>query len=452
MEISEEEAVQRFLAIKSVTDLAEILNVNYEKDLVYFLYRVPTQDRYVDFQIKKRNGLGTRQISAPTNSLKLIQRKLNSILQAVHQPKRSVHGFIRQRSILTNAEGHVRKKYVFNIDLENFFGSINFGRVRGMFMAKPYELPAQVATVLAQIVCHENSLPQGAPTSPIISNMICSRLDKNLQDFAMSHNCHYTRYADDITFSTNRNRFPSDLGYFEINSGVERIQIGDKLRNAIENNGFKINQSKTRLNTRAQRQDVTGLVVNQFANVDRRFIRNLRALLHAWNKYGLEKLQAAYLEKYNGKSRFPEKAVPSIVQVTYGRIQYLRGIRGPEDAIYRKLRDQFNELSPSKIHVPPDPWVERLKWACWVIEDEQEIIQGTAFFLKDIGIITNYHCVGPSPYIYHPSDPSKKYTVTISASHETIDLAVLKINEDIGNFHELYCEKYSSEIQYKRLM
>jgi len=143
-----EQLAAAFLGLVSVQGLAGLLRVNFRKHLVYYLYRIPEKRRYTEFDIEKRNGMGTRPISVPATSLKLIQRRLNEVLQSVYQPKPSVHGFARGRSIISNAESHVRKKYVLNIDLENFVGSINFGRVRGMFMAKPYSLPPGVATVL----------------------------------------------------------------------------------------------------------------------------------------------------------------------------------------------------------------------------------------------------------------------------------------------------------------
>src|SRR5205814_3311637 len=119
--------------------------------------------------------------------------------------------FIPARSILTNAKPHLRQKFVLNVDLKDFFPTINFGRVRGVLIAKPYCLLPHIATYIARICCRDNALPQGAPTSPIISNMICSRLDRQLLRLARQYRCVYTRYADDLTFSTSMPRFPGAL-------------------------------------------------------------------------------------------------------------------------------------------------------------------------------------------------------------------------------------------------
>src|SRR5690606_12917628 len=148
-----------------------------------------------------------------------------------------------------------------------------------------YRLNDEVATILAQICCHNGILPQGAPTSPIISNMICVRLDAKLQQLAKEHQCTYSRYADDITFSTNRSSFPSALAYL---SDIGQIEIGNELSIIIEENGFQINPKKTRLQSKHQRQEVTGLTVNRYPNVQRRYIKQIRGILHAWKKYGLD--------------------------------------------------------------------------------------------------------------------------------------------------------------------
>ena len=199
----------KFFAVKTVRDIARLLDVKYN-DLIYFLYRTNQKRRYSSFDIKKKNGK-IRKISAPSPNIKILQQKLNQVLQAVYSPKPSVHGFVNQRSVVTNATKHIGKKYVFNIDLKDFFPTINFGRVRGMFMGKPYNLPQKVSTVLAHLCCHDRELPQGAPTSPIISNMICGKLDSQLQQLASKYRCTYSRYADDMTFSTTLKKCPSGI-------------------------------------------------------------------------------------------------------------------------------------------------------------------------------------------------------------------------------------------------
>ena len=206
LELDSEEFKKRFYALKTPLDVAELLDVD-KSHLNYYLYICPPHQRYQKFSIPKRSG-GEREINAPATALRIVQAKLNQVLQAVYRPRPSVHSFITGENIVKNARMHAERNYVFNVDLEDFFPSINFARVRGMFIAKPYQLPAPVATILAQICCHNNMLPQGAPTSPIVSNMLCAKMDNELGRLARKHRCRYTRYADDLTFSTNFENFP----------------------------------------------------------------------------------------------------------------------------------------------------------------------------------------------------------------------------------------------------
>jgi RNA-directed DNA polymerase len=135
-------------------------------------------------------------------------------------------------------------------------------------MACPYSCTKEVARVLAQICCHDNQLPQGAPTSPIILNMICAKLDSQLQRLAKKYQCIYTRYADDITLSTSRSRFSPHLIWFS--KEAEKSVLGDDLKNIIEESGFLVNESKIRLQTSYKHQEVTGIIVNEKLNIKRK--------------------------------------------------------------------------------------------------------------------------------------------------------------------------------------
>src|SRR5215204_5335078 len=198
-----------FLSLENRRDLARLLNYRYSA-LVYQIYKIPENQKYEIFEIKKKTG-GTRTIASPSPALKHVQRRLAYILQHVYKPKPVVYGFVEGKSIVDNAQRHKKKKWVLNVDLDNFFPSINFGRVRGLFLKKPYNLPEDVATLLAKICCFGNNISQGAPTSPVISNMICAKMDSELQDLAWTCRCYYTRYADDITFSTTMPKFPIQI-------------------------------------------------------------------------------------------------------------------------------------------------------------------------------------------------------------------------------------------------
>ena len=196
------------------------------------------------------------------------------------QPDRIAHGFKRKRSIITNARQHRNKRFVFNLDLENFFGTINFGRVRGFFMKdKNFALHPKVATILAQIACYQKALPQGSPCSPVISNLIGHVLDIHLVRLSAQTGCTYTRYADDLTFSTNKQEFPSMVARTAV--GSEHVwEPGKELVRLVIRSGFTINAKKTRMQYRDSRQEVTGLVVNSRVNVRHEYRHNVRAMVN----------------------------------------------------------------------------------------------------------------------------------------------------------------------------
>jgi len=338
---SGEELHEQFFNLRTRQDVAELLEID-DSRLVYHLFIVPPSQQYTEFDIPKKSG-GVRKISAPATALQIIQRKLNQVLQHVYEPKAPVHGFVHGRSIATNAEVHKKQKYVFSVDLEKFFPSINFGRVRGMFIAVPYNLDPAVATVLAQICCFNNQLPQGAPTSPIVSNMICAKMDSQLRRLAQKHRCYYTRYADDLAFSTSMPRFPPSLAVID---SLGQVEVGRELYRIIAENGFEINSDKVRLQTRNRRQEVTGLTVNRFPNVKRRYVRQIRAMLHAWEKFELEAAQADFWDRYDKKHRNPQKEPPSFKQVVKGKIEFLGMVRGKDNPIYLRFREQLGKLAP----------------------------------------------------------------------------------------------------------
>ena len=286
---------------------------------------------------------GKRVITSPETGLKYIQKKLNKFLLDIYPLKSCVHGFSKTRSIKSNANVHLYKKIIINIDLEDFFTSINFGRVRGIFKSDPFNFNDEIATALAQICCYNNALPQGAPTSPIITNYICRKLDNRLMKLATKQRCSYTRYADDITISTNVTPLPNEIGSIIDN----KLIISNAIRLGIEENGFKINDSKIRYGMKNNRQEVTGLIVNnKKLNVNRKYVRNVRAMINAWEKYGLEKAAEEHFNKYNYTNRQPKDKKQTFVKKIVGKIGFIGWVRGKNDKIYHKLVKRVKALDP----------------------------------------------------------------------------------------------------------
>lgn len=336
----------QFHSLRTVFDVAEMLEIDYRK-LEQYIYKIPPQSRYTTFILPKRSS-GVRIISVPFKGLKFVQWRLVQVLNEVYAPHSTVHGYVGNRSILTNADVHARKRYVLNIDISDFFPSINFGRVRGLFIHR-FGLDDRVATVLAQICCHNNELPQGAPTSPVVSNLICSRMDEELARLATRHSCAYSRYADDITFSTNDRHFPSQLARRStVVKEPASIKIGEELRDIVENNGFRIKSQKARLQTEKQRQIVTGLVVNIAPNVKRKFVRQIRAMLYAWRKHGYEAAEREHFEKHAVKYRGPYGIErPSFRDIVRGKIAFLGMVKGKQDPVYIRYWNQLVKIDSS---------------------------------------------------------------------------------------------------------
>jgi len=240
----------------------------------------------------------------------------------------------------------LRREWVLNLDLKDFFPSITFPRVIGLFKKKPYEIDPPAATVLAQICCFEDKLPQGAPTSPIVSNMICAKLDNELNRLARKHRCKYTRYADDISFSRYNYDFPPALA--RINP-QRQVEVGEELNYIIGENWFEVNLDKVRLRRRNLRQEVTGLTVNDFnnsgrPNVKRQYVRQIRAMLHAWERYGLENAEKEFLKRHDKKYRAPFKKPPLLEQILNGKIGFLGMVIGKDNHVYLRYYHQFRRL------------------------------------------------------------------------------------------------------------
>ena len=268
---------------KDRKDLARLLGFK-PSTLTSIIYQTPLNERYTTFTIPKKSG-GSRIIKAPNPKLKKLQEHLAHLLYACLaeiEEKRQVspvsYGFRKASTITDNAKNHKRRRYVLNLDLEDFFPSFNFGRVRGFFLKdSSFELEEQVATTIAQIACDGTALPQGSPCSPVISELVGQVLDLRLLRFAKKHRVRYSRYADDITFSTNQKELPAALAVQDT-SDLSVWMLSNDLVQKIESAGFKINRDKTRMHCRDSRQMVTGLVVNEKVNIRSEYYRNARAM------------------------------------------------------------------------------------------------------------------------------------------------------------------------------
>lgn len=447
-----------FEKMQSREDLLHLLNE--VKPLIYGEKAVPFElkqltwyanpklggKRYTEFKIKKKSG-AQRSIHSPVKGLKAIQRTLAYILHCVYEPHKAAMGFVRERSIVDNAKIHVGNRYVYNIDLKDFFPSIDQSRVWKCLQLKPIDLKdkvnytfpnnikdekiieslefvdnfeqtsyaiftdktkalvsikkgfkeingelhsifdnddthqilpgwglteingkpwivdendilgslsynlsrAGIADLIGKICCTEleverknkdgewvkvlrNVIPQGAPTSPIISNIICQRLDYLLTGVAKRFGLKYSRYADDITFSSMHNVYQQDSEFLK------------ELHRIIAEQGFHIKETKTRLQKDGYRKEVTGLLVNEKVNVQKRYIKQLRMWLYFWESYGYERASGFFLQQYIVEKGHIKNGKPDMTNVIAGKLDYLKMVKGADNELYLKLKNRFDKL------------------------------------------------------------------------------------------------------------
>lgn len=438
-----------FEKMQSREDLLQLLNE--AKPLVYGDKAVPFQlkqltwhanpnlgrIRYSAFKIKKKSG-AERTIHAPLDGLKSLQKTLGFIFQCVFEPHNAAMGFVRNKSVVDNARMHEGSRYVYNIDLKDFFPSIDQARVWKCFQLKPFNLNKEssiepefmkwvdfkeeylktegpvkffkgkgrmftqtpygkiyvaenfdkekdkyvilgdsslktiagkslegslwlvnkipnanrqaIADIIASVCCTEmeverknergewvtvkrNVLPQGAPTSPVITNIVCQRLDFILSGVAKRFGLKFSRYADDITFSSMHNVYQPD-GEFII-----------ELQRVIAEQGFHIKESKTRLQKDGHRKAVTGLLVNEKVNVQKRYIKQLRMWLYYWEHYGYDRAYDFFLPEYKAEKGHVKKGKPNLENVLRGKLDYLKMVKGSQNELYLKLKERFDKLT-----------------------------------------------------------------------------------------------------------
>ena len=327
---------------------------------------------YLHMTVPKKTG-GSREISSPAWMLKMFQAAAGRMLQDYYEAPSPVTGFVPGRSVVDNASKHIMRNYVYNADLKDFFPSITRKRVKSALMHSPFSFGAEAAHLLSGICCaHADlarqgreihweiqrdrwngierkledyqtelpaTLPQGAPSSPVLSNAVCIRLDKRLAGLAKRFEVTYSRYADDITFSSNHNVFQEGYSFLK------------EFRRIITDEGFTLNEDKLRLQEKGQRQEVTGLIVNKKVNVCRKYIRDIGSLLYIWERYGVDAAYARFLKhhiewrkKSDGGSHDSVIFRPHLVETVQGRLAYLRMVRGNDDTVWLRLNSRFQKL------------------------------------------------------------------------------------------------------------
>jgi retron-type reverse transcriptase len=280
-------------------------------------------ERYRTFSIPKANG-EPRRVDEPVEKLKSVQRSiLHDILDKLRMA-RTVHGFRRRRSILTNARKHLLRQVVVRIDVEDFFPTLTFRQARRVFLKAGY--PFTVANLLANLCSRDGVLPIGAPTSPALANQICRKLDKRLRLLGRDAEFRYSRYADDLVFSSSNRKFASLVPF---------------LKQIIVQEGFRINERKLAIIRRNSRQVVTGIVVNRRTNVARDQFKWIRAVVHNCRKNGADGELQKWRDRMAKAGREAPDDIGAFERQLAGRIAFIRHVH-PERG--QKLWDEFRQI------------------------------------------------------------------------------------------------------------
>lgn len=441
-----------FLALRTPDDLAAFLDVPLST-LTMFAYK-REKDFYRHFTISKRSG-GSRTIDAPTGSLLNIQRKLSDSLYEVYKAPDCAHGFVPKKSIATNAVSHVGHPVLLNLDLKDFFPSITAARIHGLFSHESFGFSPSLVNLLTNLVCYNGRLPQGSPTSPVLSNMICMNLDAKLTDFCYHHKLYYTRYADDIVISSTSKR-AMQAAY----SDSER-KVSKRIEALINKAGFQINNKKTHIAYRSDRHTVNGIVVNRKCNYPREEYRSLRVLFHNWETKGWEIAARQYADyliskklpsiSFLDESESPIQAV--FVSHVRGRLDFYSMIDSknkiPSTSL-TKLWDRYRRLTGEKV---PRAFAEDMVMKTSVeystVDDDglpADVIEsGSGFVSKNGVFITCRHCLIET---YKHLQSNSDTLVNLKRGNEPIcsidindfdydysaDLAILRAPELLGNY------------------
>ncbi|MDZ4668604.1 MAG: reverse transcriptase domain-containing protein [bacterium] len=321
--------VQRFLLSKHEKDLAHSLNVSKE-----YLNQQIAFPLYEQFGVPKKSG-GYREIQAPHKELKAIQKQLANILNNCYGVPNGVHGFIKSKAgntydILSNANNHLGKKWVWNIDIALFFSSITTTMVVNRLMQAPFNFNETKAKYVALIAVYQKKLPTGSPCSPVLSNLVCTLLDQQINEWVLVQTetaaltqVVYTRYADDLTFSANQQ--------FSLDQKEEIFAM-------LNRYGFDINDKKVREQSHKQAQWVTGIKVNEKPNLCRKNLRNIRAILHQCRTKGLTQTATQFFEL---KVEANPEEVRRFLLILRGRIAHIGFVKGRGDLAYLKYLNEW---------------------------------------------------------------------------------------------------------------
>ena len=314
-----------FRKTRHLNGVARLLNTTPQA-----LFVLSKARHYSTFRVPKPNGK-TRLIENPNPVLKKLQQSIAFYLQAVYHQQRPdcAYGFIRAttdeaddpRNVYTNALRHIESKWVLNVDLKDFFHSIDHRRVRRLFGGSPFRFTREVVNCLTGITTYRGRLPMGAPSSPVLSNLVCLGLDRDLVALAGRHGWVYTRYADDLTFSANRKFTKKQL---------------TEVREVIQQHDFRVNEGKWTCTKRkkGRHAEVTGLILkNKKPDVKPEYLRNLRREIDLFHDLSTPEMRRKKIVTARGLERFRRSIL--------GQINFVGFVKGDHHKTYHRLRSRM---------------------------------------------------------------------------------------------------------------
>lgn len=306
-----------FSKIRNISDLAKNLYCS-EDELIKLSSSTPQIKFYKKMNIPKKNRKLNQYrtvYKAIDGTLSLIHKNLELSINLAEKFPHYVHGFVRGRSIITNARVHLAKKLILSVDIKDFFESIKIDRVFDAFVYLGCQ--PNIATSLSRICTLNGILVQGLSTSPVLANIVCRKMDKDLLDISRRYNCKYTRYADDITFS-----------------GDDGIPSKKEIEQILQKHSFSLSHKKYKVQKRGQNQYVTGLTVfdKEYPRIPKKIKKNLRLILYFANKYGFKN----HLKKNNIDIKDDYLVLEQIDKIG-GWIKFMFGVEP-------KLAFKFNAL------------------------------------------------------------------------------------------------------------
>lgn len=348
--------------VKSASDLKILLSSQAKEGIDFNRALLDSKEcpKYIIETIPKRSG-GYRTLYKPNPDLLKIQKILSSLLSAHYTPPNSVSGAKKgsKKGVRENALMHIGASHVLKIDIKDFYPSIKKYRIKGLLLSIFAGKDADFYSLLVEIISHEGILPQGSPASPVIANMIMFRLDNRLHNISRSYKLNYSRYADDITISSNKRSIPAVLAFCQVdsNSHKEITVLGKRLSKIFEDNGFEINDKKLRLIKYHQRIEITGVVVNEKPNLRTGYVKQVRTMIKTLESsdtldQGYRKL---YILNYSKPiDKVSQSDMIYIKHHLFGRMNYIRHVKGNNDRTYRTLAGRLSSVDKDFVFTESD--------------------------------------------------------------------------------------------------